>query len=120
MIGREQLQRMSPSSFLANTSRGQRVDETALVEALTSGRIAGAAVHVFCSEPLPAGHPFFDLPNVVPTPHIGYVSTDVYTEFFAETIRNVLAYLDGNPIRVLLPATNTGVVQTESRRNEHG
>lgn len=119
MIGREQLQRMSPSSFLINTSRGQLVDEAALVEALKSGWIAGAGVDVFSREPLPAGHPFFEFPNVVLTPHIGYVSTDVYAEFFVETIRSVLAYLDGSPIRVLLPASDTGVTHTTSRRYEH-
>lgn len=119
MIGREQLQRMSPSAFLVNTSRGQLVDEAALVEALNSGWIAGAGLDVFNTEPLPLGHALLALPNVVLTPHIGYVSSEVYEEFFAETIRSVLAYLDGSPIRVLLPISESTDAPTTSRRYEH-
>jgi phosphoglycerate dehydrogenase-like enzyme len=106
LIGRAELQRMAPSAYLVNTSRGPLVDEAALIDALRNGAIAGAALDVFDIEPLPAGHAFFSMDNVVLTPHIGYVTTDVYAEFFRETVRSVLAYLDGKPIRLLLPAAS--------------
>ncbi|GAC1326361.1 MAG: D-2-hydroxyacid dehydrogenase family protein [Mycobacteriales bacterium] len=103
LIGPAELDRMQTSALLVNTSRGPVVDEAALVAALRTGGIAGAAIDVFDREPLPAVHPFLDLDNVVLSPHLGYVTTEVYAEFYRETVRTVLAYLDGSPIRVLLP-----------------
>jgi D-3-phosphoglycerate dehydrogenase len=71
LIGAAQLQRMKPSAFLVNPSRGGLVDETALVDALVERRIAGAALDVFAHEPLPADSPLRDLDNVILTPHVG-------------------------------------------------
>ena len=79
------------------------VDEAALVEALESGRIAGAALDVYDREPLPADHPLLRLPNTVLTPHQGYCTREVYEQFYRESIENVLAFLDGRAIRVLNP-----------------
>jgi phosphoglycerate dehydrogenase-like enzyme len=84
---------MKPTSWLVNTSRGPIVDENALVDALTSKSIAGAAIDVFDTEPLPADHPFRTLPNVLATPHIGYVAEDLYRTFYRDAAANIEAWL---------------------------
>lgn len=101
IIGRDDLQLMKPSAWLVNTSRGPLVDEAALIEALTGGTIAGAALDVFNTEPVPAGHVFASLPNIVATPHIGFVTEKSYQVFYRDMVENVLAWLDGAPIRTL-------------------
>jgi phosphoglycerate dehydrogenase-like enzyme len=99
LIGRRELALMKPTAFLINTSRGPIVDEPALIDALASRRIAGAGLDVFDIEPLPLEHPLRRLPNTVLTPHIGNVSRDSYTVHYEQLAENVLAWLDGSPIR---------------------
>ncbi|NOZ08613.1 MAG: D-2-hydroxyacid dehydrogenase [FCB group bacterium] len=70
MLGRKELQLIKPSAVLINISRGAVVDESALIDALQGKHLAGAALDVFTREPLPADSPFFDLPNVLLSPHI--------------------------------------------------
>jgi phosphoglycerate dehydrogenase-like enzyme len=101
LIDAEALAMMKPSAFLVNTSRGPVVREDDLVAALREGTIAAAALDAFDQEPLPADHRFRELPNLVLTPHLGYVTRDVYAEFFEETVRSTAAYLNGEPIRLL-------------------
>lgn len=103
IIGAQDLARMKPSAYFINTARAQLVDEAALVNALRERRIAGAALDVFLQEPLPADHPYRGLDNVLLTPHIGYVTHDTYAQFYGEMLENVLAWLDGRPIRVIDP-----------------
>jgi phosphoglycerate dehydrogenase-like enzyme len=103
LIGAADLALMKPSAFLVNTSRGPIVDTDALVEALAAGTIAGAGVDVYDTEPLPADHPLRSAPNVILTPHLGYVTEDTYSVFFADAVEDVLAWLDGAPVRVLEP-----------------
>ncbi|MDR6642023.1 phosphoglycerate dehydrogenase-like enzyme [Luteibacter sp. 1214] len=93
IIGAPELATMKPSARLINSSRGPIVDEAALVDALISGRIAGAAVDVYETEPLPAAHPFRDLPNVLATPHIGYVTEEMYRTFYGDSVRNIVEWL---------------------------
>jgi phosphoglycerate dehydrogenase-like enzyme len=105
VIGAAELQRMKPGAILVNTSRGPLVDEAALIAALRAGRLV-AALDVYDREPLPANHPFRTLPNTVLTPHLGYVTRNTMRAFHAQGVENVLAFLDGRPIRVMDPASN--------------
>jgi len=84
---------MRQSAWLINTARGPIVDQVALVDALKSGRIAGAGLDVFDEEPLPAGHPLTTLPNVVLTPHIGWPTDAGYARFAEAACEVVEAFL---------------------------
>lgn len=79
LIDAQVLAAMRPDAFLINIARGNVVDEIALIQALQSGRIAGAGLDVFAEEPLPTASPLWRLPNVIVTPHIGGMS-DIYAE----------------------------------------
>jgi phosphoglycerate dehydrogenase-like enzyme len=92
---------MKPTALLVNTSRGPIVDEEALVAALRDGTIGGAALDVYDTEPLPAGHPLRSAPNTVLTPHIGYVTEATYAVFYREALEDVAAWRAGEPVRVL-------------------
>ena len=102
ILGAEDLKLMKPGAILINTSRGPLVDETALLERLQAGCLI-AALDVYGREPLPADHRLRTLPNTVLTPHLGYCTREVYAQFYRESIDNVLAFLDGRPMRVLNP-----------------
>jgi phosphoglycerate dehydrogenase-like enzyme len=101
LIGAADLALMKPSAYLVNTSRGPIVDTNALLEALEAGTIAGAGLDVYDTEPLPADHPLRSAPRTIITPHLGYVTEDTYMVFFADAVEDVLAYLAGDPVRVL-------------------
>ncbi|WP_088343067.1 MULTISPECIES: D-2-hydroxyacid dehydrogenase family protein [Rhodomicrobium] len=90
---------MRPTAFLINTSRGPIVSEPALLEALREGRIAGAALDVYDVEPLPADHPYRSAANLLATPHIGYVSEEVYRVFYGDTAAQVLKWIEENPAK---------------------
>ena len=102
LIGAPEFALMKPSARLVNTSRGPIVGEAALIAALADRQIAGAAVDVFDTEPLPPEHPFRRIDGVLATPHIGYVSEGVYRQFYRESIANIAAWLDayedGRPV----------------------
>jgi phosphoglycerate dehydrogenase-like enzyme len=94
LIGTRELSLMKPTARLINTSRGPIVVEADLIQALKSGQIAGAALDVYDTEPLPADHPYRTLANLLATPHIGYVSRRLYERFYRDTVSNILAWLD--------------------------
>jgi phosphoglycerate dehydrogenase-like enzyme len=94
LVSANELALMKPTARLVNTSRGPIVVEADLIAALDSGKIAGAAIDVFDQEPLPPNHPFRALPNVLATPHIGYVSQSVYRRFYQDTVDNIQQWLD--------------------------
>jgi phosphoglycerate dehydrogenase-like enzyme len=93
LVGKSELALMKQSARLVNTSRGPIVDENALLETLREGRLAGAAIDVFDVEPLPPEHPFRRLDNVIATPHIGYVSRELYRVFYRDTVANIEGWL---------------------------
>lgn len=100
LVGAPELARMKPHAYLINTSRGPIVDEAALIGALRSGSIAGAGLDVFDVEPAPPDHPLRSLPNVTLSPHLGYVTRETLSAFYADTVEAVAAWLDGAPIRI--------------------
>lgn len=101
LIDAAALRRMRPDALLINTSRAAIVDEAALLAALADKRIAGAGLDVFETEPLPPDSPWRTLPNVLATPHLGYVTERNYRTYFPEIVEDIAAFLDGAPIRVL-------------------
>jgi phosphoglycerate dehydrogenase-like enzyme len=101
LIGAREFGLMRPGAFLVNTARGPVVDEAALLDALNSGRIAGAAIDVFDTEPLPSGHPLRRAPNTVLTPHMGYVTRENLTLMYTQAVEDIAAWLDGKPVRML-------------------
>jgi len=94
LVGATELAQMKPTSRLINTSRGPIIDAAALLEALTTGQIAGAALDVYEVEPLDNPHPLRALPNLLATPHIGYVSQELYRTFYGDTVNNIVQWLD--------------------------
>lgn len=101
LVGAAELALMKPSAYLVNTSRGPIVDSAALLSALRSGSIAGAALDVFDVEPLPLSDPLRSAPNVVLTPHLGYVTEDAYRVFYGNAAEDIVAFASGSPVRVL-------------------
>jgi phosphoglycerate dehydrogenase-like enzyme len=101
LIGAPELRRMRSSAFLINTSRAQIVDQAALVEALRNRWIAGAGLDIFEIEPLAEDDAFRSLPNVLATPHLGYVTQANYKTYFREAVEDIEAFLAGSPIRKL-------------------
>lgn len=101
IVAAEDLARMKRTAFIVNTSRGPLIDQDALVAALREGRIAGAGIDVFDTEPLPAGHPILDAPNTLLTPHLGYVSRQNYAAYYQGCVEAIEAFDAGAPVRVI-------------------
>jgi D-3-phosphoglycerate dehydrogenase / 2-oxoglutarate reductase len=96
------LSRMKPTALLVNTSRAPLIAPGALVEALRNGRPGMAAVDVYEEEPLAdATHPLLAMPNVICTPHIGYVTRAEYETQFTDIFDQITAYASGTPINVI-------------------
>ena len=101
LVGAAELALMKPSAYLVNTSRGPIVDSAALLSALRSSSIARAGLDVFDVEPLPLSDPLRSAPNVVLTPHLGYVTEDAYQAFYGDAAEDIAAFAQGSPVRVL-------------------
>jgi phosphoglycerate dehydrogenase-like enzyme len=98
MIGREELRAMKPNAYLINVGRGALIDEAALVDALRERKIAGAALDVFEKEPLPSDSPFWDLDNVLITPHTAGISDKMWERHYAVFSENLRRYISGQPL----------------------
>jgi D-3-phosphoglycerate dehydrogenase / 2-oxoglutarate reductase len=103
IVGRRELELMKPSAYLVNTGRGALVDEAALYEHLKAGRIRGAAIDVYQTEPLPASSPLLTLDNVLVTPHVAWVTDMGIDRMARHPVENILAYLSGSPRFVVNP-----------------
>ncbi len=101
LVTRDLIALMKPGAFLINTARAAIVDEDALWEALSLGRLAGAGLDVFSEEPLPANHRWATLPNVVLTSHRGWVTREALDRFMGAAVENTLAFLAGRPVNVV-------------------
>jgi phosphoglycerate dehydrogenase-like enzyme len=101
LVGAAELALMKPSAYLVNTSRGPLVDHAALVASLRSRSIAGAALDVYDVEPLALSDALRTAPNVVLTPHLGYVTDDAYQVYYGEAAQDIVAFAQGDPVRVL-------------------
>ena len=99
LIGAAELRAMRSEAFLINVARGEVVDDEALIAALRSGGIAGAALDVFSEEPLPAGHPFWGIPNLVLTPHVSGYTPRYFDKVLALFEDNLERFLTGRPLR---------------------
>ena len=103
LVGARELALMKQTALLINTARGPIVDETALIDALRNGTIAGAGLDVFDQEPLPADHPFLQMDNTLLTPHLGYATPEQLSIRYQGTVEDIGAFLEGSPIRALNP-----------------
>jgi len=101
LVAAADLRSMKPTAVLVNTSRGPVVDEAGLIDVFRAGRIRGAAIDVFDTEPLPADHQLRSLPNALLTGHVGYVTRDLYTIFYRDTVEDIAAFQAGSPIRLM-------------------
>jgi phosphoglycerate dehydrogenase-like enzyme len=102
IVGEAEIAAMKQGAILINTSRGPLVEEAPLMAALSAGRIR-AGLDVYDVEPLPADHRLRELPNVILTPHLGYSAEPVFRQFYGESAQNILAFLQGQPIRMVNP-----------------
>jgi len=100
LITAERLHKTKPGVVIVNTARAQILDEAALIELLASGHIAAAGIDVFNDEPLPKGHPFTALDNVVLTPHVAYNTPEAIAALIDTAIDNLEAFFAGTPINV--------------------
>ena len=102
IVGPTEIAAMKRGAILINTARAGLVDSQALLAALQAGRIS-AGLDVYDTEPLPAGHVLRSLPNVVLTPHLGYVVDDVFSYYYRDIVEDIEAWIGGNAIRILNP-----------------
>jgi phosphoglycerate dehydrogenase-like enzyme len=109
LIGVREFRLMKPSAILVNTSRGPIVNEGAILDALKSRRIRRIVLDVYDTEPLPKNHPLLGFDNAVLAPHLGYVNDTNYQTFYPQEVEAVLAFMAGNPVRVINPEVSARV-----------
>ena len=102
LIGKKELALMKPSAILINTARGPVVDSAALADALNSGKIAGAGVDVFETEPpIPKGHPLLSAKNLIATPHVAFATKEALIKRAAIVMENIAAWAKGTPVNLV-------------------
>jgi phosphoglycerate dehydrogenase-like enzyme len=99
LIGKRELDRIKRGALLVNVARGKLVDDDAVIEALRDGRLGGAALDVFSEEPLDPASPYWDLPNVIITPHTSGAMQDFWTPLVALFADNLRRFEKGEPLR---------------------
>lgn len=102
VVGAAEIAAMKTGALLVNTSRGPHVDTAALLAALEAGKVR-AAIDVYDQEPLPAEHPLRRAPGTLLTPHLGYVTEENMPALYGSTVENLVAWLEGRPVRVVNP-----------------
>jgi phosphoglycerate dehydrogenase-like enzyme len=103
LIGAKEFALMKPGAILINTARGPIVSETALLDALRSGKLSGAGFDVYDEEPLRMDHPLRSFDNVVLLSHRGYATVEILTERYQHAMENILNFFDGKPTNLLNP-----------------
>ena len=103
-IGTKEFAMMKRGALLVNTARGPIVAETAMIEALASGRLGGVGLDVYDIEPLPMDHPLRRFDNAILMSHRGYATVEILSERYEQAIKNILAFIDGKPLTLLNPA----------------
>lgn len=101
LVGAREIGLMKSSAILVNTSRGPIVDTEAAIAALKAGKLAYGGFDVYDKEPLAIDHPLRTCPNVILTPHIGYVTDENYRSSYPQIVENIVGFLDGKPMRVI-------------------
>ena len=101
MINKDTLSLMKPSAFIINTSRGALIDETALIEALENGTIAGAGLDVQETEPPEETNPLYTMDHVLLTPHMGWKGLETRQRLVSILADNIKQFMEGNPINVV-------------------
>lgn len=101
LIDEEAFALMQPNAILINTSRGPIIDEQAMLNALSEGKLLGVGLDVYDTEPLPKDHPLLTSDRVLLSPHTGYVTKQTYEIFYGQSVEAVSAWLEGKPIRVI-------------------
>ena len=113
IVTADDLRHMKPTALIVNTSRAPLIERGALVEALRAGRPGFAAVDVYEEEPMrDTAHPLLNMPNVICTPHLGYVTRDEYGIQFTDIFDQITAYAAGRPINVVNPDVIKSAVQS--------
>ena len=113
IVTADDLRHMKPTALIVNTSRAQLIERGALIEALRAGRPGFAAVDVYEEEPLrDTAHPLLNMPNVICTPHLGYVTRDEYEIQFTDIFDQITAYAASRPINVVNPDAIKSAVQS--------
>lgn len=98
VVNSANIAQMPPQSYVVNTARGGLVDEAALLDAIQSGHLAGAALDTFAVEPPPADHPFLTDPRILVTPHIGGVTNEANARVGQEALRGIIDMLEGRHV----------------------
>jgi len=107
MIGEKEIAAMKPGALLVNTSRGALISEPALIRALQTGHLGGAALDVYDIEPLPLESPLRRLDNTILLPHRGYATVEILRERYSLAMENILAFMDGKPLDLMNPQVQT-------------
>jgi len=107
MIGERELGMLKPGAFLVNTARGPIVSEPAMIKALEDGRLGGVGLDVFDCEPLPMDHPLRKFDNALLLSHRGYATVEILRERYEQAMENILAFIDGKPLKLLNPEVQT-------------